>query len=247
MDITDQHTVSEVSVSSRHLEDFFHRDRVRLAESMFHQAMVSQQIFSRLGEWAIGETSRILWLDGPGILADDFENPLTMLAAKFTDLADSSGVHIMSYFCELRRGEKLRASNTRETQAFIALLSALIRQEIELVLPKFETTLDMSESRFERVDGTSTCVEDALGLFSDLLDLIPDTTYIVVDGFHWLDDRSTNAYLRDFLDVLRHRKLYVLFTTTGRSGCLQEKLLREERLDASLGSGDTDVGLLQLG
>lgn len=97
--------------------------------------MVNPKTLARLSEWSTASSSsQVLWLEGPHIEADDFENPVTMMAAKFVDLADRSRVPVMSYFCQLSRHEQLRPGNTREMQAMTALLYALLRQMVELLL-----------------------------------------------------------------------------------------------------------------
>jgi hypothetical protein len=86
--------------------------------------MVTPETIARLGKWseAANSSAQVLWLKGPYTQADDSENYVTMMAAKFVDLADRSGVPVMWYFCELDRRERLRPGNTRESQAMIALL-----------------------------------------------------------------------------------------------------------------------------
>ena len=226
-----QWTAKDISVNSRGLEDFFSRGRVRLSGDPFSPVMVNPETLARLSEWSEGSSSsQVLWLEGPHIEADDFENPVTMMAAKFVDLADRSRVPVMSYFCQLSRHERLRPGNTREAQAMTALVYALLRQMVELLLPRLETNVDMSETRFQRLDGTAGTWEDALLVFSDLLGLMPDAVLCVLDGFQWLDDRSTNKYLKGLLQVLRGDKLKVLFTTTGRSACLRQAISSSETL-----------------
>jgi len=120
----------------------------------------------------------------------------------------------------------------------IALLYSLLRQMIELLLPRFETTTDLSEQRFRGLDGSMDSWQDALSVFQDLLSLMPSTVFCVVDGIHWLDDRSTDTPLRELIDALRADKLRLLLTTSGRSGCLLEGLASAETLQIdSLGRG----------
>jgi hypothetical protein len=59
---------------------------------------------------------------------------------------------------------------------------------------------------------------------------MPDTLLCVIDGFHWLDDRSTVGYLEEFVQAMRGTKMRVLYTTTGRSSCLSRQLQTQERL-----------------
>lgn len=95
---------------------------------------------------------------------------------------------------------------------------------IELLLPLFETSTDLSESRLRLLDGTIHSWTGLLKLFYELLPLTPNKVLCVINGFHWLDDRSTLPYLDGFLDTLRGSNLRVLFTTNGRSGSLRGKL-----------------------
>ena len=93
--LTGTQTSSEIALSSKHLEDFFHRDRIRLEGDEVYSAMMSHNTLSRLRDWVGGSSSQMLWLEGPATEADDFENPMTTLAAKFIDIADSSGVLVL--------------------------------------------------------------------------------------------------------------------------------------------------------
>ncbi len=227
-------TADELFINSSSLEDFFSRSRVRpgQASSSFSPVMVNPETLDRLAKWAkqagSSGSSSTLWLEGPAMEVDDFENPITMLAAKFADLAAGSGVLVLSYFCELSRREKLRPGNTSESQAMIALLYSLLRQMVETVLPRFESAADLSDGRFRSLDGTVATWEKAMSIFGDLVPLVPDSVLCVVDGFQWLGDRSTDTYLGEFVRALRREKLKILFTTTGRSACLRHEIPNPE-------------------
>ena len=218
-------------MNSRGLEDFFFRSRVRLSSDPFKPVMVSPEALFRLSSWSSTSTSspsRVLWLEGPPFEANDFENPMTLVAAKFVDLADRSGVPVVSYFCQLGRHEQLRRGNkTREIQVLVATLYALLRQMVELLLPQFKAAVDLSKSRFQSLDGTVDTWDGALAVFRDLLKLMPEGGVLcVLDGLQWLDDRSTDTYLEKLIEALRGDRLRVLFTTTGRSACLRRAISR---------------------
>ncbi|KAI1502349.1 hypothetical protein F5X99DRAFT_379172 [Biscogniauxia marginata] len=218
-------TSEEVLLNSRHLEDFFYRDRVRLHIDPLSPTTVAPEAMRRLSEWMKYDSSRFLWLDGPPTEADDFDNPITVLANQVVELAEQARIPVLSYCCELRRGERLRSSNdTREAQASVSLVCALLRQMTELLLPKFETEVDLSASRLRLIDGSILCWSEILRLFRDLLPLMPDTLLCVIDGFQWIDDRSTSRYLEEFIQTMRGSKLRLLLTTTGRSPCLRKQL-----------------------
>ncbi|KAI0600022.1 hypothetical protein F4775DRAFT_547723 [Biscogniauxia sp. FL1348] len=224
-------TSEEVLFNSKHLEDFFYRDRVRLHIDPLSPTTVSPETLRRLGDWMKNVSSRFLWLEGPPTEADDFDNPITMLANQVVELAEQSRIPVVSYCCELRRGERLRSGNeTREAQACVSLVCGLLRQMTELLLPKFEAGADLSPSRLRLVDGSIMCWSEMLRLFRDLLPLMPDVLLCVIDGFQWIDDRSTSRYLEEFIDAIRGSKLKVLVTTTGRSACLRKHIRPTETI-----------------
>lgn len=196
----------------------------------------------------------MLWLAGPDVAADAFDNPVTVLATQLLRLADARGIPTLSYFCEMRRGERLRRGNaSREAQAVVALVCSLIRQAVELLPPPplqpqtaGETdearAVDLSEQRFRQVDGTVLTWDEAVGVLRDVLAQLPRTVICVVDGLQWLDDSSTAVYLGELVKALRRQeRVKVLLTTAGRSRCLLRELDESEVLEFERGDG---AGLL---
>ncbi|KAF9891837.1 hypothetical protein FE257_003322 [Aspergillus nanangensis] len=234
--------LEKVSFNSKNLEDSFHRDRLRLLVDPTEPVLVNQDTLVALSEWSASTDRRALWLEGPSIEVDDVDNPMSMLAARIIDIAEQSQVPVISYFCELRRGETLRPGETRETQAMIGLLYALIRQLVELLLPRFETQVDLSEPRFKRLDGTLKSWADAMAIFRDLLPLGPNKVFCVIDGLHWLDDRDTEKYLHELAGVFQEEQhLKVLFTTTGRSACLLKEISALDTVEVKIGRPSDDT------
>ena len=76
----------------------------------------------------------------------------------------------------------------------ISLISALIRQTIELLLSCFETTIDLSETRFHQLDGSAESWTEPVVLLQELIELIPNKVLCVVEGLHWTNDRSTERH-----------------------------------------------------
>jgi hypothetical protein len=107
---------------------------------------------------------------------------------------------------------------------------ALIRQMLELLTPRFQCRADLSEVRFRDLDGSIINWVGVVHVLGDILPLMPDTLLCVIDGFHWLDDRSTVGYLEEFVQAMKGTKMRVLYTTTGRSSCLSRQLQAQERL-----------------
>ncbi|EXU98462.1 hypothetical protein X797_008409 [Metarhizium robertsii] len=220
MPSTNKWTAEQVAVNSAHLEDFFHRDRVRLPYDLSAAVMIPPETLKQLTDWTASRSPRLLWIEGPHIEADDMENMVTKIAAKFVDLASQCRVPIVSYFCELRRGEPLRPGQSRETQGAIAVASALLRQMIELLLPRFEAEMDLSEARFRPFDGTVGSWDESMAVIRELTELMPDEVFCVIDGLHWLDDTSAEKYLKELIHLLRG----------SRAACLREELSVSETL-----------------
>ncbi|KAK3994206.1 phytanoyl-CoA dioxygenase [Cladorrhinum sp. PSN332] len=231
-----QWVAEDISLGSAHLENFFHRDRVRLPSEHLGPAGAPLSVLQRLADWTASRTtsgSAVLWVSGPpDCTGYDLENPVTMLAATVVDMAAQSKVPVLSYFCELRRGERIRSGHTAETQGLMALTLSLIRQMMELLLPVFETDVDLSDERFSELDGSLDSWGKVSSLITDLVPLLPasDKVFCIVDGLHWLDDRDTDKYIVDLVRVLRESKFKVLLTTTGRAPTLRDVMSRDETL-----------------
>lgn len=224
-------TADEIALYSAHLESYFHRDRIRLPYDTSVSIPISQHVLSRIADWTeqLTEESTFMWVDGPPTMADDLANPITMIAAQFVELASTSKVPVVSYFCELRRGETLRGDNSSlEVQSIIGLLYSILRQMVELLLPLFRTNQDLSQERFRLLAGTTESWDDALQVFRDLVELMPDKVFCVIDGLHWIDDNTSKRLLEDIVGVLRNGRFKTLFTTSGRAPSLKDKLKAAE-------------------
>ncbi|KAK7413762.1 hypothetical protein QQX98_007329 [Neonectria punicea] len=238
--LTIEYAADDVARNSMHLEAFFDRDRVRIPCDRFAPARIPRETLSRLIEWSADLASQMLWIEGPPSEADGIENPLSIFAASFVDLASQSGFPVMSYFCELPRHHQLRPDSDESPvmQGVISLVSALLRQMIELVLPIFETETDLSEARFRLFAGTAGSWDEAMALFRDLGKLMPPRLFCVIDGLHWFDDRTVEKYLADLVQVLRNCEFKTLWTTTGRSASLRDEVSLSETLQmANFNSG----------
>lgn len=156
----------------------------------------------------------------------ELENPFTGIAAKIVHLIEKHHLPVISYFCEIPR--QVQQDITQEEKATISLLYGLMRQIIEALPPCLDVTVDLSEERLASLDGTLGTWSKAIELFRDLFSVCSGIVFCVIDGLHWLDSSSTDALLAELLDLMRNEHLRVLFTTSGRSGCLHENLMREE-------------------
>jgi hypothetical protein len=155
---------------------------------------------------------------------------MTIVAAMCVDFANKAKLPVISYFCQLSRDKSLRPGNTRESQELVALTYSLIRQLIERLPAQLECESDFGGERFSRLDGTLKTWNDAVEALNDLLQFTPTILYCIIDGFQWLDDPSTDKFLKELVKVFRGAALpssncfKVLITTTGRSRSLLGEL-----------------------
>jgi hypothetical protein len=233
---TDTYTSDQILVHSSHFEDFFDRSRVRLQELENRPVMQSSQVITRLSNWVAGEPG-ILWLQGPFQAGDGISSPVAPLAAKMIELANELKVPLMSYFCHLPRRQSLRPGNsTQQAQASVALITALARQAMELLLPVFESDLNLSEVRLSLNTGTMASMPETLRLLADVLRILDRQVLCIIDGVHWLDDRSTDDIVADLIEVLRRSKAKILFTTSRRASSLTRSLGRTETITINMPS-----------
>ncbi|TLS28201.1 hypothetical protein PpBr36_00037 [Pyricularia pennisetigena] len=235
-------TRDSVALHTAAYEDYFDRARVRLPRDPSSPPATAQaSTLTALGDWTASAGRGALWLAGrPFVGARDLQNPLSGLAAAFVDLAAKSGIPTASYFCELRRGGRPE-HGSREVQGARALAYALIRQMVELLLVEFETAADLSARRLARLDGTTETWAEVVALMGDLLGLMPQTFFCVVDGLQWLDGSESEQYLADLVGLLHARGVKVLYTTTGRSGVLLNLLEAGEAVEVQLRRGDVRI------
>jgi hypothetical protein len=219
----------QLLLDSAVLEDFFHRDRVHLDPYLFGDTQSPSEAVSALAEWTKDLTpKRLLYIASNEFSGDEYSSVESMLASKFTDFASASNVPVMSYFCELRREEKLRGENSPEVQGILSLTYSLLRQMIGLVPMEFEISGALSRERFEELDGTLGTWTALKSLFLDVQNVLLGKVYCVIDGMQWLGDSSTSVCMAELVGMLRHKHLKVLFTSSGLSRCLLGSLKRDE-------------------
>lgn len=101
------------------------------------------------------------------------------MAAKFVGMVAAHQLNVISYFCEIPR--TIRGNHTPEEEGAISLLYALLRQLVETLPPRLETTVDLSDSRFAKLDGSMNTWTEAIELLRDLLSALSGIVFCVVD------------------------------------------------------------------
>jgi hypothetical protein len=86
------HMADDILLQSKHMEDFFERDRVRLPE--LRPVNQTQRVIGRLSDW-VQASPGILWLEGGPYMSQGY-SPVSALASKVVELAENSGVPVIS-------------------------------------------------------------------------------------------------------------------------------------------------------
>jgi hypothetical protein len=161
---------------------------------------------------------------------------MTILASMCIDFANTAKLPVISYFCSLPRQDELRTGNTREEQALISLIYALVRQLIEHLPIQFSSEFDFGTERLALLDGTSESWKSATELLRDLVEAVPKPLFCIIDGFQLLNSWKTESLFEDFFRALRGsittnseaEKVKVLITTTGKCSAVSKHLKASE-------------------
>lgn len=226
---------------SRHLEDSIVHGRIKAPYDAAAGLFFDWQVVAALQEWTTSSSSQIINVVGPSQIEEP--SSTAPIASHCIDLAVESRIPVISFFCELpRRGMTLPHPMTPEMAALISLTYALIRQLIELFpSATIQVPTSLNRQSFERLNGFSESLDEALEILGLLLDQSPPILLCIIDGLQKLDDQETRRHLTLLLETLRgqrrtmdadnanpDRVLKILFTTAGRSRCLLNGLTRDE-------------------
>ena len=215
---------------------------------------ISTAIFSRLKSWIGATKSERLWVRGPS--EHRYPSKMSTMAASMVRLLSQADPLVMFYFCELPRKEDLEQGETRETGGFLSLIYSLICQLICKFESAIESDKDLSQSRFESLDGTMKTWSEALHLFRDLVSLSSPYIICVIDGIERLDYRDGKTGFEELLETMtsimnndetdeegaESRVFKLLFTTAGKSGTLQRNIPQQEMLIEDERRGSLDLG-----
>lgn len=220
-----------IILSSNHLFNFFSPSHLHTPYHSTTPGPISLETTaaSRLREWTTSTTPDSQFISVAGRQPKGLEPPpMSVLASMCIEFAVAAKLPVISYFGSLPEREEVREGNSREGQALISLMYALIRQFIEQLPSQFCSSFDFNSERLPLLDGTLNSWTHAIGLLKDLTKVVPKPIFCILDNFQVLDDWSTENLLEDFVKVLGDearncgggKMLKVLITTTGRSRAL---------------------------
>jgi hypothetical protein len=213
---------------------------------------VSNAMFDRLRELVIANSSKMLWIAGS--YERQYPSKMSSVASSVVSLLAQSEPLILSYFCALP--DDPPEDQSKEEAGILSMVYSLLRQLILSLQSSFETSKDLSETRFKSLDGTMETWTEALELLKDLGSISSPYIICVIDGVGQLDYGAGESALADFLDVVHDlmagenveqeqdssHVFKVLFTTAGRSTTLCRRLENEEMLFEDERRGSLDFG-----
>ncbi|KAI1205439.1 uncharacterized protein F4807DRAFT_464726 [Annulohypoxylon truncatum] len=183
--------------------------------------------------WITSNGSHFMWAEGR--TSNDVQlMTLPRMGIRLCGLAYEAGLP-MAIFSMYGRPDLGSRSSVSEPPSPVAdLVYTLIRQLITYIPRRFERPGTLNTPYFDKLDGTLASVEPALDMLTTLLEYIPPFLVCVIDGLERLENNKTRPYLYMLLNRLRAlstgRRFKILFSTSGPSQVLSEKLNHEEHL-----------------
>jgi hypothetical protein len=192
-------------------------------------------VSTRLHEF-IGPNSRsaTLWVSGPSV--DRQEMPNSRVVAMHLFLAAwQAEMPLISHFCERPRASTLPKHRKVEETGLIGLLYSLIHQLLQF---EFEDDpFRIPGTELEKLDGSDQSWDQAIDVFTKLLDATPHLSLCVIDGLNELAYSTSSAeWCATLLQVMsKHQAQFsgtfkLLLSTQGNSRVLQDHVSVSDRL-----------------
>jgi hypothetical protein len=238
------YTSEEVAVNSLCLETFFSQRRILLVGPPFKPATINRKTMLRLAEWSQTSTpSQTLWIRSRNTPCRGLENNCTRIGVKIIELARRANVPIISYFCQedCINSSVSQSAGTSGSIELTSMLYALIRQTIQILPKESKIDLDMSDARFQRLDGSKAVWDDALTLLGVLLLSVRLTAFCVLEGIQWLEHGNSAKKVEALLKTLRRSSLNVLLITSGACASPRDLISKDE----TLGDEDLNTGMFK--
>jgi hypothetical protein len=192
-------------------------------------------VSTRLHEF-IGQNSRsaTLWVSGP--FAGRQEMPNSRVAAMHLFLAAwQAEMPLISHFCERPRASTLPKHGMVEEAGLIGLLYSLIYQLLQFEFG--DDPFRIPRTELEKLDGSDQSWEQAIDIFSKLLEATPHLSLCVIDGLNELAYSTSSAnWCATLLQVIHKHQAQslgtfkLLLSTQGNSRVLQDHISVSDRL-----------------
>lgn len=234
----------DLRLTSSHLEDYFSWDHVQPLTQASLPLTGETALLSRLDDFTTTLEPQTLYFHRQY----NTTGTLRHAVSAYISLARTAGIPVISYFCDLSHDTP--PNRTAESVELCALISALIRQLVNLLSPDAAasaSTLDGVPS--SALDGTLRSWPEALLVFERLLRAIElPLLLFVIDGLDILEDPFEQSTTEQILELVRLFSQFtkpsssseedgpivkVLFTTCSLSETLCEVLDEDEIVASS--------------
>ncbi|KAJ5744744.1 hypothetical protein N7533_009614 [Penicillium manginii] len=158
---------------------------------------LNKEVHRRLMTWLRGLNSTHLWIHGPYDVSRPSQNSITTLS--LAALARTNNIPCIFYFCTFTGHHESGVSKGVDLGS---LLASIVMQLVQFIPDKGFTETDLSPARFGALARGALSVVETLQLIRDVRNVGPSLVYGFLDNVHVLEDRSDEAYTRDFLKTI---------------------------------------------
>ncbi|KAF5605597.1 hypothetical protein FPANT_1172 [Fusarium pseudoanthophilum] len=158
---------------------------------------IDRQVHRRLQTWLRDLSSTNFWIQGPYDVSRPSQNSMT--AVSLTTLARTHNIPFVAYFCTFTSHDAFRTPKRAELKAFLA---SVVTQLVQLIPERGYSQAGLSPARFATLAQGTLDVSETLQLTRDVRELGPRLVHVFIDNLQVLEDRSNQAYSRDFLSTI---------------------------------------------
>lgn len=222
----------EARQHSQHLEEFIIGDEGPSLLSTGRFWLVEDGVRVKLQDW-LAETneSRTLWISSP--YEPQSTSSAEAAAMGVVAAAWQAEAPMLSHFCQRPSRNVIPATMTVEEAGLLGLVYSFIRQLLQFKVP--DTSADLSQERFQRLDGEQQSWPESLMILRELLTQTPSIRYCIIHGLNDLEWSNGAEWCHDILDVLFEYQenaeltFDILLTTSGQSKLLANRIHLRDR------------------
>ncbi|KAF5262450.1 hypothetical protein FOXYS1_6819 [Fusarium oxysporum] len=158
---------------------------------------IDRHVHHRLQTWLRDLSSSNFWIQGPHDVSRPGQNSMT--AVSLTALARNHNIPCVAYFCTFTNHDALGTSKRACLAAFMA---SIVAQLVQLIPERGYSRAGLSPARFAALAQGTLGVAETLQLVRDVRELGPRLVHVFIDNLQVLEDRSNQAYTKDFLSII---------------------------------------------
>ncbi|KAF5592797.1 hypothetical protein FPCIR_5480 [Fusarium pseudocircinatum] len=172
-------------------------ERLTEAAKQASLLQIERQVHRRLQAWLRDLSPNNFWILGPHDVSRPSQDSMT--AISLTALARTHNIPFVAYFCTLTNHDAFGTPKRVELEAFLA---SVVVQLVQLIPDRGYSQADLSPARFATLAQGTLGVSETLQLIRDVRELGPRLVHVFIDNLQALEDRSNQAYTRDFLSTI---------------------------------------------